>query len=83
MEIIGTVRDYIKQDLAPDRPDAALAPADDLVSQGLVDSVGILQLIAFIESTFSIQVQDDEVLPENFGTLQQIDRFVQSKLAGK
>ena len=83
MQIITTVRDYIREELAPDRPDVPLAPADDLVVQGLIDSVGILKLIAFLETTFAIEVHDDEVLPENFGSLAQIERFVLAKLGEK
>ena len=83
MEIITTVRDYIRQELAADRPDAPLAPTDDLVVLGLIDSVGILKLIAFLETTFAIEVHDEEVVPENFGSLAQIEHFVLAKLGEK
>jgi acyl carrier protein len=83
MEIMATVRNYLQEDLAVDRPEASLGPAEDLVAQGLVDSVGIVKLIAFLESTFAIEIEDEDVLPENLGSLERIERFVLAKKNGK
>ena len=48
--------------------------------QGVIDSMGVLDLIAFIESTYGIHIEDDELIPENFDTLGDISRFVERKL---
>jgi len=50
-----------------------------LLQSGIVDSLGILELVAFIEQEFGISVSDDELLPENFQTLQALTSFVQAK----
>ena len=49
---------------------------------GLLDSTGMLELITFLETTYSIQVEDHELNPENLDSLHRIKRFVEDKLAG-
>ena len=54
----------------------------DLINTGVLDSLAVMQIILFIEERFSIKVADDEVLPENFRTVNRIDEFVAHKLNG-
>ena len=53
---------------------------DRLLSNGILDSMGILEVVAFIEEEFHITVSDEELLPENFESLSELTTFVQSKL---
>jgi acyl carrier protein len=46
---------------------------------GILDSTGILKLVAFLEETFGVAVQDDELVPENLDTLRNIERFLGRK----
>ncbi len=50
-----------------------------LMDNGIVDSTGVLELIAFLEETWSIEVEDEELVPENLDTLGNITRFIQRK----
>ena len=50
-----------------------------LMDNGIVDSTGVLELVAFLEETWSIEVEDEELVPENLDTLGNITRFVQRK----
>ncbi len=50
------------------------------LEEGIIDSTGILELIMFLEETYSIKVEDDEVIPENLDNLQKIARFIDRKL---
>ena len=50
-----------------------------LLQSGIVDSLGILELVAFIEQEFGVTISDDELLPENFQTLEALTTFVQTK----
>jgi len=50
------------------------------LEEGIIDSTGILELLMFLEETFSIKVEDDEVIPENLDNLQKIARFIDRKL---
>ena len=47
---------------------------------GVLDSTGFLGLITFVETTFEIEVSDDELDPENMDSLSRISRFVEKKL---
>lgn len=47
---------------------------------GLVDSTGFLELIAFVEETFDITMTDEEVVPENFDSVERIATLVHKKL---
>lgn len=50
------------------------------MEEGIIDSTGILELVFFIEETFGFSVKDDELVPENMDSLQNIARFVDRKL---
>jgi acyl carrier protein len=50
-----------------------------LVNSGAIDSLAILRLIAFVEEKFGVQVEDEELIPENFETVNIIKDFVESK----
>ena len=75
------VSEYITEELAADRQGLTLEARDDLVAQGILDSMGILQLVTFLEQEFRITIGDDDILPENFASLENIERFVQAKRA--
>ena len=51
-----------------------------LLSSGTLDSLGVLELVAFIEENFSIRLQDDDLVPENFDRLSTFAAFVERKL---
>jgi len=47
---------------------------------GIIDSLGFVELISFVEKKFGIEIKDDELIPENFDSLQKITRFVESRI---
>lgn len=50
---------------------------------GLVDSMGMLEIVSFVEETYGIKVEDDELMPENFANLETVGRYLTRKLNGK
>jgi len=50
------------------------------MEDGIIDSTGILELVFFLEETFGINIEDDELVPENMDSLQNIAQFVDRKL---
>ena len=54
-----------------------------LLDAGIIDSTGVLELVCFLESTFGIEVQDDEMLPENLDSIRGITAYVTRKLASR
>lgn len=61
--------------------DASKLPSDaSLLDQGIVDSTGVLEIVMFLEEEFGLSVQDAELLPENFDSVERLTRFVGNKL---
>ena len=73
------IRGFIVDSLlvATDRTD--IEPNEPLTSSGLIDSLGMLRLITFLEERFHCQVGDGDVGEENFGTLSRLAAFVDRK----
>jgi acyl carrier protein len=51
-----------------------------LIDSAIIDSIGIIMLVSFIEKTFDFRVNDQEILPENFETINRINKYIDSKL---
>lgn len=57
---------------------------DDLPLLGnVIDSTGVIELIGFVQQHFSISVEDEEVVSDNFGSVKSVVSFVEKKLNGK
>ena len=62
--------------------DETLALDDDasFLEEVIIDAVGVLELVAFLEQTFSFRVEDEEIIPENLDSVNKLIFYVQSKL---
>lgn len=49
------------------------------LDEGIVDSTGVLELVDFIEASFGVSVDDDELLPENLDSINKVETFVRNK----
>ena len=49
------------------------------LNESIIDSTGILELIMFLEETFDIHVEDQELIPENLDSLNNIEQFIKTK----
>ncbi|HEV2378389.1 MAG TPA: acyl carrier protein [Terriglobia bacterium] len=56
---------------------------DSLTTSGVIDSLAIFRLVSFIEDTFGVRIADEEIVNDNFKSINDIDRFVSSKLGAK
>ena len=70
---------FAQEGTSPGAP-IAVAPDTDIIGEGLVDSLGIFKLIAFVEETFTVTIEPDEVLLENFQTLRAVRNLIVKKL---
>lgn len=59
-----------------------LADEQSLFQSGIIDSLGIMDLVGFVEEEFQILIADEDFLPENFETIARLTAFVQSKHNG-
>lgn len=61
----------------------AIGDAESLLKAGVLDSVGVLVLVSFIEETFEVKVDDDEVEPDNFASIDSLTAYVERKLESR
>lgn len=59
--------------------DSKLTNETLMFEKGIIDSTGVLELVAFIEENFDVTVTDDELVQDNFSSLTAIEKFLQSK----
>ncbi|GAA1646832.1 phosphopantetheine-binding protein [Actinoplanes couchii] len=76
MTNIDTIRQFVLEEFLPDVPADQLANDLDLMESGVVDSLGVLKLIAWVEDRFEVVVDDTELNPDNFRSVLAIDAFV-------
>jgi len=76
VDIEKTIKDYITTEILHEKVVSKLKKEERLLEKGIIDSVGLLHLITFIEEQFNIQVPDEEVIPDNFETLNSIVDFI-------
>jgi acyl carrier protein len=77
VEIEETVRAFVESNFYVG--ELHLESEASLLDSGVVDSTGVLELIAFVESTFGIRVEDAELVPENLDSIGGLARFVSRK----
>lgn len=75
------IRGFIKEVFLLDSH-AELKDEASLLEEGIVDSTGVLELVAYLEETYGLEVQDEEIVPENFDSIRSLCRYVHSKLGG-
>ena len=54
-----------------------------LLESGIVDSIGILEIVAFIEKSFQVTISDDDLTPENFNSIKAIAAFLQARVGAE
>ncbi|HIE39207.1 MAG TPA: acyl carrier protein [Anaerolineales bacterium] len=75
----ATIRRYILESFLFTDDESQLPDDASFLEEGIVDSTGVLELVMFIEETFDISVEDEEILPENFDSVTQLARYVHRK----
>ncbi len=77
-EIEPAVREFIADNFILDAGE--LAGDESLTRSGVVDSMGVLELIMFLEQRFGLSVPDDQAVPENLDSVDRIVRYVSARL---
>jgi len=57
----------------------AVDPDEDLIERGLIDSLGIIELLSFIDDKFGVSLPPDEVVPENFRSVRALAALIEAK----
>ena len=80
MEIKAPVRQYIQENFFGAAPPVPLNDAMPLITGGLIDSIGMIGLVAFIEERFKIEFKPKEVNAQSLDTVEKIEGLIRSKL---
>jgi acyl carrier protein len=78
MEIGSEIEGFIVEKIAREG-EMKIARDEDLLAMDILDSLAIVELVSFLEAKFGIQVADDDLVPENFRTIDEIVAFVAAK----
>ena len=83
MSVSAEIEQFILDELTQGRGITEIDPSENLLSKGIVDSHGVMELVGFLEERYGISVKDDDLSPENFESVQSIEAFVQRKQNGQ
>ena len=73
-----TITQYIEKEILSGQGNIQLAADEDLLTTGLIDSLGIMKLIAFLEEKFAVTIPPEDMTIENFLTVQTIENYIDS-----
>lgn len=80
-EIERSVREFVTENFILANGEIELQNDDSFLEKGLIDSMGVLELVDFIESRYSFAISDDDLLPENLDSINRITAFVARNLS--
>ena len=79
MSIEQEIRQFIRENFILDEASHALAGDDSLTQTGVIDSMGVLEIVTFIESKYGFKVPDQDTVPENLDSINNLVRYVQTR----
>ncbi len=74
------LRDFIIENFMVGSENETLHDNDSFMERGIVDSTGVLELTSFVEEKYAFTIEDDEMLPENLDSIDNLVKFIQKKL---
>jgi len=81
MQVKSDIRNYIVEYFLYGQ-DNGLGEDTSFLEKGLIDSTGILELVSFIEEKYGISVEDEELIPDNFDSINKLSAFIAKKMSG-
>jgi len=78
-DTVATIRQFIFDNFLFDAAEEDLGNDDSFLEQGVIDSTGVLELVEWLEDTFDISVDDEELIPENLDSVNQLAAFITKK----
>jgi acyl carrier protein len=73
------IREFVQNDLASAKGVSSFSDQESLMESGIIDSLGIFRLVAFLEETFRVRIGDEEITHENLQSVESIEQLVLSK----
>ncbi|HEY5997786.1 MAG TPA: acyl carrier protein [bacterium] len=81
MPVKEALRTFILENFLFGQENPDFTDGASLLENGLIDSTGVLELVAFVEEKYGISVADEELLPENFDSVDNLANYVGRKSA--
>lgn len=79
MEIPALIRKFMIENFLFE-DNGSLTEETSFLGNGIIDSTGVLELIDFLEKTFGLKIEDQEIVPENLDSIKRVVEFIQGKL---
>lgn len=79
MEIKKEIYNYIEENVLFDSVDSSISDDDSFMENGVIDSTGILELVSFIEEKFGFSVEDEDLVPDNFDSVNNLVDYIKKK----
>ena len=76
--MIQKIKAYILSDIASDE-NLSISDDDDLLGSGIIDSMGIMKLVTYIENEVDVKIPPGEIVIENFINLNAIEQYLKTK----
>jgi acyl carrier protein len=73
------VRNYILENYLFTDDQSELSSSDSFLDRGIIDSTGIMEVILFLEEEFGVAVEDDEMIPENLDSVNNLVKFIDAR----
>jgi len=80
-QIEQEVRQFVVENFVRTAGDGQFSNTDSFLETGLIDSMGILNLVEFVRGQYAIQIEDEELVPEHWDSVRQVADFVQGKMS--
>ena len=78
-QVIERTRAYIMENFLYTRRDFVVGEDDSLLERGIIDSIGVMELVQFIEGDFGVKIDDQDITEQNMGSLRAIGAFVSTR----
>jgi acyl carrier protein len=75
----AAIKTFIENEILQNKNIDNVNESDNLIENGVIDSLSIMKIVTFLEKEFTIKIEDIDLLPENFETIGQICAFVNNK----
>jgi len=83
IQLKADLTQFILDNFLYGQDDGILGDDISFLEKGIIDSTGVLELVSFIEETYGISVDDEDLIPDNFDSLNKLSSFIAQKMPGK
>ena len=80
MALNDELRQFVTDNFMFGKPDKRVDDDDSFLELGIIDSTGVMELVAFLEGRYGIKLQDADLIPDNLDSINKVARFVERRL---